>query len=458
LSAAALARATTFLAPPLIAAIALLCCSPAVTLAGEPSTAAQPPSRGQIVGWVADLDASSFATREAATRKLVQAGILAVPLLAELGDSAGSKPAASLERIDRTLSILSAGCAEGNSQTGAAALAAIERLTLSADARLAHRAREALGRERAWQQQLAIQGIERLGATVQCADGADADAVGDVDDPEAATAISVRLTSAWRGGDAGVATLASISGLHVVSFEDSRITDAALPHLTGLTQLERLYLGPSHMRAVGLRCLAGLPALRHLSLRGLSLAGPAYEQLAELSQLESLGLDDTPLADDQLGQIARLTSLRMLWLNGTRVTDAGLDRFLPLVNLTHIEMAHTAINGSRLSVLKPLTRLRFMTLEDTAVDDRAARQLGELTQLTSLGLDHTHITDAGLADLGKLIHLETLWLSGTTISDAGLAQLGSLKQLRALHLEDTGVTDAGVSALSQLLPDADITR
>ncbi|HEX4145033.1 MAG TPA: hypothetical protein VHY91_16120 [Pirellulales bacterium] len=435
-----------------------------VALAGEPAQAAQPASPEQIAAWVADLDASSFATREAATRRLIRAGMAAVPVLAELGDSTGSKSSfgprsvASLERIDRTLSILSAACSEGNSQTSAAALSAIERLSLSADGRLALRAREALGRERAWQQQLAIQTIERLGATVQCADGGDADALGDVEDPEACTAISVHLTSAWRGGDTGVATLVTISSLHVLSFENSRITDAALPHLAGLSQVKRLYLGPSHMRAVGLHCLTGLPALRHLSLRGLSLADPAYAQLAELQQLESLGLDETPLTDDQLGQVARLTSLRSLWLNGTHLTDDGFCRLAPLVNLTHIELAHTAINGSRLAALKPLTQLRFLTLEDTAVDDRAARQLGELTQITELGLDHTRITDAGLADLAKLVHLEKLWLSGTTVSDAGIARLGTLKQLRSLHLEETAVTDAGVAALGQLLPDADISR
>ena len=406
-----------------MAAVVSLAYSPAAVLAGEPSAGSRPPSREQIIRWVADLEASSFSTREAATRHLIEAGATAVPLLAELADSAGPERATSLERIDRTLLILSASCTEGNPQTGAAALAAIERLATSRDVRLAHRARETLGRQRAVQQQLAVAKIERLGAMVQCDDGAEADSLGDVDDPDDATVITVRLTSGWRGGDSGVANLAAIAGLHVVSFEDSRVTDAVLPHLAGLTQLERLYLGPSQMHAVGLRQLAGLPALRHLSLRGLSLAGRAYEELAELEQLDSLGLDDTPLADEQLVPIARLTALRMLWLNGTRITDAGLDRFGALVNLTHLELAHTPINGSGLSALKPLAQLRFLTLEDTAVDDRAARQLGELVQLTQLGLDHTRITDAGLSDLAKLEHLETLWLNGTHISDVGLAKL-----------------------------------
>ena len=443
---------------PIAAAIALLASCPAAVRAGEPTAGTGPPSRGQIVDWVADLEASSFATREAATRCLIQAGSAAVLPLADLADSAGTRRAASLERIDRTLSILSAWCVEGDPETGASALAAIERLTFSADARLAHRARETLGHQRALQQQLVLAKIERLGATVQCDDGTDADSLGETGDPDGATVVTVRLTSAWRGGDSGVASLAAIAGLHVVSFEDSRVTDAALPHLAGLAQLERLYLGPTQMHGVGLHHLAGLPALRHLSLRGLSLAGPAYEQLAELGQLESLGLDDTPLADDRLGQIARLTALRMLWLNGTRVTDAGLVRFAPLINLTHLELAHTPINGSGLSALKPLARLRFLTLEDTAVDDRAARQLSELVQLTSLGLDHTRITDAGLADLAKMEHLETLWLNGTHITDAGLAKLSVLKHLRSLHLEETGVSDAGIAALGVLLPEADITR
>ena len=255
----------SFLATPLIVAIALLASSPAAALAGEPNPAAGPPSRGQIDGWVTDLDASSFATREAATRQLIQAGIAALPLLAELGDTAGTQSAASLERIDRTLSILSAWCAEGNPR---------DRGRRAGGDRAADRfGRRAAGpscpRNVGPRARLAAAAchqakIERLGATVQCDDGADADAVGDV-------RRSRRRPGDYRPPDlrpgaAATRALPRWPRFPACTSFRSKIPASPMPrcpHLAGLTQLERLYLGPSQMHAVG---CATWPACRRCGI------------------------------------------------------------------------------------------------------------------------------------------------------------------------------------------------
>jgi Leucine-rich repeat (LRR) protein len=162
--------------------------------------------------------------------------------------------------------------------------------------------------------------------------------------------MGVYLTST-RITDAELAQLQGLTSLRVLSLDKTRVTDAGLPHLQGLT-----------------------------SLQGLSLV-------------------NAHITDAALAELKGLTNLRQLDLDGTQVTDAGL--------------VH----------LQGLTGLQELYLADTQVTDAGLAHLQQLTSLQGLGLINTHVTDAGLVHLQGLTSLKRLNLFNTQVTDAGVAKL-----------------------------------
>src|ERR1700682_5552417 len=77
-------------------------------------------NREQLEHWIADLDAASFAVREHATRRLLEAGTPAIGVLAAVDESS------SVEQITRAVSILAALSFDGTDATQVAACSALE--------------------------------------------------------------------------------------------------------------------------------------------------------------------------------------------------------------------------------------------------------------------------------------------------------------------------------------------
>ena len=98
-----------------------------------------------------------------------------------------------------------------------------------------------------------------------------------------------------------------------VNLYATRITDAGLVHLKGLTNLERLLIGGNEINDTGLA------------------------HLKQLANLERLFLDKTQITDVGLGHLKSLANLKTLGLAGTKVTDAGiaeLQKALPNCKIT----------------------------------------------------------------------------------------------------------------------------
>ena len=99
----------------------------------------------------------------------------------------------------------------------------------------------------------------------------------------------------------------------------------------------------------GLAHLAGLTGLKLLGLGSTQVKGPGLAHLKELATLEYLLLGYTDIGDDSLAHISALKSLVRLNLDSTNVTDAGLSHLSRLNNLKSLNMGRGKISGEGFS-------------------------------------------------------------------------------------------------------------
>ena len=92
-----------------------------------------------------------------------------------------------------------------------------------------------------------------------------------------------------------------------VSLDNSSVTDAALEHLKGLTQLQWLALDGTPVTDAGLKHLKNLTRLQWLGLDATQVTDAGLEHLKRLSRLQSLGLGNTEVTDAGLEHLKGLT-------------------------------------------------------------------------------------------------------------------------------------------------------
>ncbi len=395
------------------------------------------PTDEKIAAWVRDLDADSFAVREEATRRLVEAGAPAVAPVALAISSA------SPEASWRAMVVLESLGEQEDPLKVDAVIVAMARVAEMPDHPAAGRAGELI---RQWEKSRTMRitaFLQRRGAQVGLERGA---------------VTSLRIPEQWTDGETWLPVLALCDKVRSLRLESPAVTDDAMRYVDGLAELQTLHLRGTEVHGAGLAHLRDLGELRFLSLQGLPLDDAAFDALAELTQLEHLGLDDTPATDAQLARMRTLTSLKTLWLNGTKITDAGLAELAHLTNLNKLILTGTAIEGPGLDDLQKLAGLKYLSMQDAALGDEAMAHVARLTQLETLGLDDTKIGDAGVAKLRDMTNLRELWLTNTAVTDAAIDDLATLKGLKMLHLKGTKITEEGAQALAEALPGRRIDR
>ena len=210
-----------------------------------------------------------------------------------------------------------------------------------------------------------------------------------------------------------------------VDLQGTKVTDAWLANLKGLTKLKSLVLCHTAVDT-GLEHLKGLTTLESLDLWNTAVTDKGLEHLKGLTQLQSLNLGVNKVTDKGLEHLKGLTQLQSLNLFGTEVTDTGLKQ------------------------LKGLTQLQSL---DLGVLKFTGRDGSNVLTTVVFG---TRVTDAGLEQLKGLPQLQSLDLRDTQVTDTGLEQLKGLTQLKSLGLWGTLVTDIGVRKLRQTLPNCKI--
>ncbi len=254
--------------------------------------------------------------------------------------------------------------------------------------------------------------------------------------------------------------------------ENMELSEEDFQTLSGMTKLERLELVDCPVK--NLDFLSGLTSLKRLHIRGNSAPSGTVSDLSALTglvQMEDLylyldGVSDLSGLSDMshlkslvltgnmeitdLSPLAGLTSLQTLEVPGGS-ENVGID-LTPLAGLTSLRLLRTGSNVTDLTPLSGLTELRELDLTyggysaNGAVEYESLAPLASLTKLNTLTIRNLKVSD--LSPLAGLSSLKSLTIhNGASIRDlsplAGLPDLKSLTIRGARHDLDT-------SALSQV--------
>ena len=220
------------------------------------------------------------------------------------------------------------------------------------------------------------------------------------------TIVSVTCSGSKTLGDAVLARVRGMTGMHYLNLASSGVTETSLDTVGTLTGLRSLYL-------------SGNPAISGRNLRAL----------AGLTNLELLHMG-TGAPDVNFSALPRLDRLVEFECVGNRLTDI---RFL--ANIPNVQRLN--VGGSLVTDFSPLATC---------------------AKLKNLGIQATPITDAQLAVI-KDAAIENLNLSEAQfITDASVPVILSLSNLKQLEISKTRISPAGAQRLREAFPNAKITH
>lgn len=184
-------------------------------------------------------------------------------------------------------------------------------------------------------------------------------------------------------GDRGMTAIAHLTGLFMLSIDNTLVGPPGYEKLRRLTSLREASiiattLGDPGRRFIGqqpllaaidadradlndewLMNLAPMDRLKFLSvdeMEGVTDAGIAH--IAKHRNLESLFISYTQLTDEGLAKIQTIKTLKRVWMEGTKITDASMEGFRQIPNIAEIGIAYTGITNEGLMRLSDISSLR----------------------------------------------------------------------------------------------------
>jgi hypothetical protein len=202
------------------------------------------------------------------------------------------------------------------------------------------------------------------------------------------------------------------------------LTDATLPLLAGLTELEELNTEGTHITDAG---LAGFAAFKNV--KGMSFYHPS---------LDVKGFDGSGFA-----ALKDLPKLERLTIAGTRANDKLMEAVSRIPQLKDFRTWHTYQSQAGNAWLEKLPNLRSLTL-----GQRLRHWDGSSNALS--------LDDSTLDLLSRLRSLESLSLDEAKISLDALLKLKGLSNLKKLSLARIDISAEDVEKLKAALPQAKI--
>ena len=188
--------------------------------------------------------------------------------------------------------------------------------------------------------------------------------------------------------------LGQVPGLKSLTLTDFEFSDASqqLTFLTKLSQLESLDLRKTNVDDAALEHLSQLHTLRILKLEyNKQLTDKALEHIAGLTQLSELDLAFVPVTDRSIESLTQLTSLTKLYLYGTLISDEGLRRLpeLPELEVLYVGRDEGAeISDASLEILIARQSLITLGIPGTRFSPEGIRKLrDELPNCTLVGTE-----------------------------------------------------------------------
>ncbi len=231
----------------------------------------------------------------------------------------------------------------------------------------------------------------------------------------------------------------------------SGITEAALPSVTVLTNLQILDVGFG-ISGVGLRQLSGLPRLEELHLYTSGTSG----QFVAFPRLRVLSVSGEHFGDADFDALVQCRELRRLDIAG--ISDAGLRRIAELPELRQLDVNSDAITVAGIVQLKASPKLERLSIR-ARQNDESVRVLSEIKSLVDLTISGPRsfgaegqqgLTVEGLLQLKKLPKLRSLTVYGIQ-SSTGVLGLRELTQLLTLTL-DVYIPEQELELLKRAMP------
>lgn len=203
-------------------------------------------------------------------------------------------------------------------------------------------------------------------------------------------------------------TLGAATSLKRLSTSGKGVTDATLPLLAGLTELEDLSTDQTRLSDDGYKHFAQFRSLRQLSLFHPSwdmkeFTGRGLAHLKALPKLERLTFAGSTAGDEAFVALAEVSQLKGFSTWHTRQTQAGNAHLLKL-SLTSLKL------GQRLP--------RYGKAEPPSFDESTVPTLARMKSLERLELFEAVLTAKGLTPLKELPNLKVLAINTTEISAA----------------------------------------
>jgi hypothetical protein len=192
--------------------------------------------------------------------------------------------------------------------------------------------------------------------------------------------------------------------------------------LTSLVALEELFLSATGVTDDVLKTINALP-LRVLLLDGTRVTDAGVRELAGLSSLVDLKLGSTRLTNEGLRTVTKLSGLRRLDLSETSVGQGQLSSMLRLGQLETLDLDRSLVTDQDLDKLP--ASISELSLRGTAISDDGVAHLGRLPKLARLDLSDTELSGASVADLGRSKSLTRLVINRTSFSRDAIRNLRS---------------------------------
>ncbi len=186
--------------------------------------------------------------------------------------------------------------------------------------------------------------------------------------------VSLKGSDANNQAVALASQLPGIRTLVIVALPTNHLTNEGLAPVAQIPDLQLLSLAGGQLTDQALTAIQGSNSLRAVILHG-NFTDAALPIITTLPNLQQLDLTQSRISDAAMAELTQLTSLETLILNGTRISEAGLQS------------------------VAQIKTLKNLYLGDTPLSDSAIPQLQQMEQLELLFIRHAGISAAGVAQL-----------------------------------------------------------
>ena len=208
--------------------------------------------------------------------------------------------------------------------------------------------------------------------------------------------------------DEAMETIGKLKSLKVLAIDFLKFAggDRGLAKLSGLTDMQELYLGNTLVNDRSIKVIAEqFPKLKKLRAAASQVSNQGIETIATIKDLEELDLsENSQIFDDGMVHFAGMSKLKKLNLWRVQITDEGIKHLSGLTNLEWLNLDNVAyLSDNGLEHLKDLTNLTFLHLGSTAITDQGLPNLHPLTSLKDLKVTRTGVTQEGVDALKKVL-------------------------------------------------------